>query len=87
MTHLLDANNILDDHLALLKGHVGEPLVASDGLVGQQANHHVTQRLGLLNNAYVTGRDQIGAHRDIDGFHWGLFPSLLLHNGLPIVVT
>ena len=74
--HLFDADDVLDDDLALLVWHVWQSLVASDCVVGQQADDHLAQLPGFLDELHVTWRDQIGAHRNIDCFHNPTLPEL-----------
>src|SRR5690606_18609203 len=50
----------------LLEVQEGETLVASDRLVRQEADHHLTQLLAFLDDVEMAGVDEIGAHTDID---------------------
>jgi hypothetical protein len=64
---LRHALEVLDDCAPLLVGHVGKPLVARDGGVGQQTDRDVPQVRGLLQDVDVSGVDEVSAHPDVHG--------------------
>ena len=65
---LADAIDMLDDSLALLVGEVRQTLVGGDGLIGEEADDHVTIFGTFVDDVDQTGVHDVGNHAEIDFF-------------------